>query len=177
MEWFFIIFEKLIRCSGPLVMEAVVEQLSPYELERGKPMPDTIHAAIQSNLVFELKFRYGEMYRTLSELSLATLPDGTTPDLAIYPAFVLDYEHRTAKRTDAPLVCIEIQSPSQSNEDMVDKTGVYFEFGVKSCWVVFPSLRGVAVYDRPGHYRFFQDNDTLHDPNLSIELPLSAVFE
>lgn len=44
---------------------------------------------------------------------------------------VLDYDHRTAKRSDPPLVCIEIQSPSQSTEEMVDKTAVYFRFGVK----------------------------------------------
>ncbi len=80
-----------------------IELFSDYELERGKPVPDTIHAAIQSNLGFELKLNYRDTYRTLSELSLATIPDGTTPDLAIYPAFTLDYKHRKAKRTDAPL--------------------------------------------------------------------------
>jgi Uma2 family endonuclease len=158
-------------------MEAVVGQLSRYELERGKPMPDTIHAAIQSNLLFELKLRYRDVYRSLSELSLATLPDGTTPDVAVYPAFALDYEHRTAKRTDPPLLCIEIQSPSQSAEEMVDKTNVYFGFGVRSCWVVVPAVKGIFVYDRPGHYAFFHGEDTLQDAHLNISLPLSAVFE
>ena len=158
-------------------MEATIEQLSPYELERGKPMPDTIHAAIQMNLGAELLVRYRNIYRTLSELSLATIPDGTTPDLAIYSAFSLDYEHRTAKRTDAPLACIEIQSPSQSNEEMVDKTGIYFEFGVRSCWIVVPAVKGIFVYDRPGHYEFFHGDDTLRDPNLGIEVPLSVIFE
>ena len=158
-------------------MEATVDQLSPYELERGKPMPDTIHAAIQANLVFELKFRYRDAYRGLSELSLATIPDGTTPDIAIYPAFSLDYEHRTAKRSDAPLACIEIQSPSQSNEEMVDKTSIYFDFGVKSCWIVVPAMKGIFVYDRLGHYTYFHGDDTVHDVNLNIEIPLSTVFE
>ena len=168
-------------------MEALVEQLSPYELEPhrrtgGKPIPDTIHAAIQSNLGFELKLNYRDTYRTLSELSLATLPDGTTPDLAIYPAFTLDYEHRKAKRTDAPLACIDItgpplRSPSQSSEEMVDKTGIYFEFGVRSCWIVVPAVKGIFVYDRPGHYAFFYGEDTLRDPNLNIELQLSLIFE
>ncbi len=158
-------------------MEAVVSQLSPYELERGKPMPDTIHAAIQSNLLFELKLRYRDAFRSLSELSLATLPEGTTPDVAVYPAFPLDYENRTAKRTDPPLLCIEIQSPSQAIEEMVDKTNVYFGFGVRSCWIVVPAVKGVFVYDRPGHYQFFHGDDALQDPNLNIALPLSAVFE
>lgn len=164
-------------------MEAAIELLSEYERRTGgKPIPDTIHAAIQSNLGFELKLRYRDQFRVLSELSLATTPDGTTPDLAIYPAFALDYEHRTAKRTDAPLACIEItgppsRSPSQSNEEMVDKTIVYFNFGVRSCWIVVPAMKGIFVYDRPGHYEFFYGDETLRDPNLSIELPLATVFE
>lgn len=168
-------------------MEATIDQLSTYELEPqrrtgGKPMPDTIHAAIQANIGFEIKLNYREIYRVLSELSLATVPDGTTPDLAIYSAFPLDYEHRTAKCSDAPLACIEItgpplRSPSQSSEEIVDKTGIYFNFGVRSCWIVAPAVKGIFVYDRPGHYEFFHGDDTVRDPNLSLELPLSAIFE
>lgn len=158
-------------------MEATLDQRSAYEIERRKPMPDTIHAAIQLNLGSELRTRYRGTYRVLSELSLATVPDGTTPDLALYPAFTLDYEHRTAKRSDAPLACVEIQSPSQSAEEMVDKTNIYFNFGVRSCWIVVPAVKGIFVYDRPGHYEFFHGDDTLRDPNLTVELPLALIFE
>lgn len=158
-------------------MEAIIDQLSDYELERGKPMPDTIHAAIQMNLGAELLIRYRKQYRILSEMSLATVPDGTTPDVAVYPAFTLDYDHRTARRADPPLACIEIQSPSQSNEEMVNKTGIYFAFGVKSCWIVVPAMRGIFVYDQPGHYTFFHGDDILHDTLLGIDLPLTAIFE
>lgn len=157
-------------------MKAVIEQLPDYELERGKPIPDTIHGAIQSNLSFELQLHYRQTYRILSELSLATEPDGTTPDLAVYPNFPLDFDNRTAKRTEAPLLCIEIQSSSQSLEQMVDKTAVYFAFGVRSCWVVAPAVKGIFVYDRPGHYHFFYDTETLRDSTLNIELDLAAVF-
>ena len=59
---------------------------------------------------------------------------------------------------------------------MVAKTETYFRFGVKSCWVVLPAMRGVFVYDAPGHYQFFHGDDTLHDAALGIELPLAAVF-
>ena len=156
-------------------MEAIVD-VSAYELERGKPMPNAIHGSIQANLVFELKLRYRDTCRIISEVSLATQPDGTTPDVVIYPAFKLNYENEPAKRTDPPLTCIEIQSPSQSNEEMVAKTHVYFQFGVKSCWVVLPSLRAVMVFDRPGHYTFFYEDDTLRDPNTGFELPLAAIF-
>ena len=66
-------------------MEALAEQIqTPYELERGKPNPDLIHAAIQANLIVEISSRYRAAYRVVSEVSLATEPVGTTPDLAIF---------------------------------------------------------------------------------------------
>jgi Uma2 family endonuclease len=159
-------------------MDFLIDQEpSSYELERGKPMPDTIHGAIQANISFEVKTRYRDTYRCLSETSLATSPDSTTPDIAIYPAFALDYENRTAKRSDAPLVCVEIQSPSQSLEEMVDKTQIYFNFGVKSCWIIVPAVKGIFVYDRPGNYEFYHGDDLLTDSNLDIEMPLHVLFE
>lgn len=140
-------------------------------------MPDTNHALVQSNLIFELRSRYNSRFRVLSELSLATAPDGTTPDLAIYPMFAVDYETQPpARRTDPPLCCVEIQSPSQSTEEMVSKAKTYFAFGVKSCWIVLPAVQGVFVYDRPGRYEFFHGDDTLRDETLGVELPLAAVF-
>ena len=159
-------------------MELLIEkESSRYELERGKPVPNAVHGAIQANLSFELKLRYRDQYRIISETSLATQPDGTTPDVVVYPADItLDYEAEPAKRSDPPLVCIEIQSPSQSNDEMVAKTHLYFDFGVKSCWVVLPVLRAVMVFDRPGHYHFFNFDDVLSDPNTGLELPLEVIF-
>ncbi|MBC7919708.1 MAG: Uma2 family endonuclease [Ferruginibacter sp.] len=153
------------------------ELLSDYQLERGKPMPNILHGAIQANLVFELKSHYRQSYRVVSEVSLATVPDGATPDVLLYPSFPLDYLNALpAKRSDAPLLCIDIQSPSQSLEEMIEKVARYFAFGVKSCWVVVPSLQAVLVYDQPGHYQFFHGNDTLRDAGTGIELPLPGIF-
>jgi Uma2 family endonuclease len=151
--------------------------LSDYEIEHGKPMPDTIHGSIQANLVYEFKSRYRQKLRVMSEVTLATKPEGSTPDVLVYPDFALDFENRQSRRTDAPLLTIEIQSPSQSVDEMVEKVGRYFAFGVKSSWVVLPSIQAIMVYDRPGHYAFFHDQETLVDPTLNIELPLAGVFE
>ena len=149
---------------------------NPYELERGKPMPNLTHGAIQMNLGFELKLNYGTSYRIASEVALATVPDGTTPDVVVYPARPLNFTNEPARQTDAPLLTIEIQSPSQANEEMVDKTLRYFAFGVQSCWVVFPALKGVAVYSAPGAFHFFHGDEVLKDTNLNIEIDLKKIF-
>jgi len=52
-------------------MEALLEQeLSAYERERGKPIPNLTHGSIQANLVFELKTAYRKQYRIASEVIL-----------------------------------------------------------------------------------------------------------
>lgn len=158
-------------------MELSIEQLSEYELERGKPMPTTPHAIIQSNLVFEFRIHYPQQYRALSELTLDTPPNGSTPDVVVYPFFEVDFtKDYPARRTDAPLITVEIQSPSQSLDEMVDKANVYFNFGVKSCWIVQPRIEGVFVYDQPNRYQFFHHDDILQDPNFPIEINLAAIF-
>ena len=157
-------------------MEAVLD-VSEYERERGKPMPNTTHAIIQSNLVFELRSRYNEQYRALSELTLDTPPNGSTPDVVIYPFFEADFtKEYPARRSDAPLVTVEIQSPSQSLDEMVDKAEIYFEFGAKSCWIIQPRIEGIFVFDQPNHYQFFHHDDVLVDPNFDIKLSLAAIF-
>ena len=152
------------------------ERLSDYELDRGKPMPNLTHGAIQLNLGFELKLHYGSQYRIASEVALATNPDSTTPDLVVYSQRTLNFVNETVKQTDAPLLVIEIQSPSQSNDFMIDKAKQYFAFGTQSYWIVFPALRGIAVYSAPEHYTFFYHDDRLLDATLKIEVDLAKIF-
>ena len=156
-------------------METIVAA-NPYERERGKPMPTLTHGAIQMNLGFELKLNYGASYRIASEVALATVPEGTTPDIVMYPARPLNFAHEPARQTDAPLLAVEFDSPPQTTAQTVDKTLRYFAFGVRSCWVVFPALRGVAVYSAPGVFHFFHGDEILNDPNLNIEIDLKKIF-
>ena len=58
------------------------------------------------------------------------------------------------RRTDALLAAIEIMSPRQALQDLIDKTEVYFPFGVKSCWLVFSAMKAIAVYHQSGKYDF-----------------------
>jgi Uma2 family endonuclease len=147
-----------------------------YERERGKPKSTLTHGAIQMNLGFELKLNYGASYRIASEVAMTTVPDGTTPDVVVYPARPLNFAHEPARQQDAPLLAVEIQSSSQTNETMIDKTLQYFAFGVQSCWVVFPALKGVAVYSAPGVFHFFHGDEVLKDLNLNIEINLKKIF-
>jgi hypothetical protein len=113
---------------------------------------------------------------------LATKPDGSTPDVVLYPSMTLDYKNDPSRRTDAPLLAVEIHRnagsvTSQSTKDMVTKLEPYFYLGVPSCWIVIPDIQAILVYDSPFHYTFFHENDILKDTVLNIDIHLDKVFE
>ncbi len=161
-----------------LLVETVAErELSAYEIERNKPMPTLLHGAIQSNLVFEIRLKYQNQFRIASEVLLDTQPFGSTPDVILYPSGDLDFQNDPSRRTDAPLLSIEIQSASQSTKDMTSKLEPYFSFGIKSCWIVAPDFKAVFVYSSPYHYDFFHEKDIVKDSILGIEISVEKIFE
>jgi Uma2 family endonuclease len=158
-------------------MEAIIEQVSDYELQRGKPMPTLNHSIIQGNLTFVLKLHYRDQYSVLPEINLTmpTRPD-TVPDIAIYPKMQTDFLHDISSMTEMPLTVIEIVSPSQSDADIIAKFERYFAAGVQSCWLVMPVFKAISVYSSLAQYKFFTDDTTLNDPTTGIELALNEVF-
>ena len=163
-------------------MEAVIEQLSEYELERGKPMPTLNHAIVQGNLIFALKFHYRNQFTVASELNLSMpeRPD-TVPDVAIYHKLQIDFLNDITSMTQMPITAVEIISPShrnagRSHDEILAKFKRYFEAGVQSCWLVMPSFQAISVYSAYGKYRFFSEQDTLMDQATGIELNVGEIF-
>ncbi len=159
----------------PQTFEATV--LSDYEIERDKPMPSKNHALLQDNISFALNLSYRSAYSILPEIALGTPGKGSVPDLAVYPKLNLDVRHDVTRLSEPPLVAIEILSPEQNIQDLIEKTDRYFAFGVKSCWIVLPSLKTIIVYSGPDTFEYVKANAILKDPNTSFELDLSKVFE
>ncbi len=157
-------------------MDTLVATLSDYEIERGKPMPSFNHSAIQLNTGIALASRYRTKYRFTSETSLELEGWGSTPDVLIFPPMPLNLKADKIRVKESPLGVIEILSPTQSLNDLVDKADLYFENGVKSCWIIIPSMGGVAIYAAPGKYTFFNENDTARDQVLGLEVPVAELF-
>jgi Uma2 family endonuclease len=158
-------------------MEAIVDVVSDYELERGKPLPTLNHAIIQGNLTFALNLGYRKTHSILPELNI-TMPQrpDTVPNIAIYPKLESDFLHDITSMTQMPLTIVEIISPSQGLDEILAKFERYFNAGVQSCWLVMPSLQAISVYGSIGKYVFFTATDTLTDSITGIELPLTEIF-
>ena len=149
--------------------------ISQYEIERNKPIPNRIHGVIQLDLGFLLKLNYREKYQFSSEVSLATVP-GSTPDICIFPNKKLSLKTIKAKEEEAPITTIEIQSPSQSIEELQHKAwNLYFPMGVKSAWIVIPSLKAVKIL-LPDDQEFFFNSGKLKDPVTNIEIEVKEIF-
>jgi hypothetical protein len=157
-------------------MEAVALK-SDYEIERGKPMPSKLHAALEINIGSLIRVNYRDQYRAFTELTIQ-LPSGKggTPDIAIYPKMELDWQNDEVKVKEPPLGVIEIFSPTQGSLEIMERKPQYFALGVKSMWIVNPPFKSVYVYYNEYEFDTFINDDILEDKQLGISLPLKEIF-
>ncbi len=166
-----------LELEQDLAFMKTLRDVSDYELERGKPMPNAIHSFAQSNLIVALKSRYKKQYKIFSELTIEVGEKTATPDIAIYPYFELDWTKRVpAAKAEPPLVAIEIISPSQTLVEMLDKADMYFAHGVKSRWIAQPELQTISVL-HPGEKPRTFDSGMVEDMLVGIQIPIEEVFE
>lgn len=152
-----------------------IREISSYEIERNKPMPNHVHGIVQANLIGLLLF-FRKQFGIASEVTLATIPK-TTPDVCVLAKTKASRVDTTALMQEAPIITIEIQSPSQSIEMMQRKAWEqYFPMGVQSAWIVIPSLKGIQVIFPDGREHFYNDG-LLKDTLTGIEIEVEKVFE
>lgn len=78
-----------------------------------------------------------------------------------------------------PVLAVEILSPSDKHEEVVEKIEVYLESGVALVWVVDPDLRTITVHKPGQEPELFNVNQELSgDPQLpGFRLPLAELFK
>ena len=66
-------------------------------------------------------------------------------------------------------------SPSQSVNEIILRIETYFEFGIKSVWLVQPLLKQVAVFTPELEPHIFSQGDII-DPILDVKVALEEIF-
>ena len=152
-------------------------ELSDYEKERGKPMPNISHAVVQANIIMGLGLGARGKYLIASELTLE-LPNGSVliPDISVLPKRTLDYGGEPIRCREVPVLIVEIYSPTQGYQDIMAKLKVYFAQGVQSVWTVEPANQAIAVF-APGQARprMFQEGE-ITDPATGLTVRLEEIF-
>lgn len=148
---------------------------SEYELERGKPMPSRNHGRIELKLGALLYNRYDRQFTIVTEATLSLPEKDATPDLAIYPKRADDWQNDELKITEMPLLVVEILSASQRLSEAEEKVMRYHRAGIKTAWLVLPSLRAIVVY-RAGQLPKVIASGEVRDEYTGIAITIEELF-
>lgn len=121
-----------------------------------------------------------EQYMVLSEISLDTSTLNSSskevrPDLALFPRQAINFLQDEIRMQTMPVLIVEILSPRQSIDEILEKFRLYFQLGVQSCWLVLPPLQAVSVFSSPQKEQTFTQGEVL-DSVLNIRLAIENIF-
>jgi Uma2 family endonuclease len=153
-----------------------VAVLASEEIQEDRPMPSRNHARAAHNLGVLLD-RFKDRYVICDQLSLNLDGWQTIPDLCLFRRGELSSDWLTDEDevTQTPELVIEILSPKQNMQPLVDKIREYGRHGVKSCWLVEPATRVISVFPASGGSRAFTEG-MLRDDITGVEIPIADVF-
>jgi Uma2 family endonuclease len=155
--------------------------------EFGMTTRNADHSEVEANFVFELKSWLRTRPEPRGKVSCGEVAfrlDGTKATLVGIDVAYASAE-LVAKRTPGktiydgpPVLAVEILSPSDTHQDMVDMIRLYLRHGVV-LWVADSDLRSVAVH-RTGHMSetFNEAQELNGDPYLpGFRVPVARLFE
>jgi len=168
------------------------ELLDDELLEDEEPNMGSVNHSLTTGRIAGLLFN-DERFTVMPELSLDAsqidlkrfnlkAKDELVPDISVYaglpPAPDREVEDDILKVSQMPDLAIEVLSPRQSIGELIRKIKAYFILGVKSCWLVVPSMEVIDIYSQPKQHRTFTINDTeVFDERIDIRLHIAKVFE
>ncbi len=127
--------------------------------------------------------------RRLGRVVIETLFDFTRtigkmrrPDIA-FVSYARWPREKQVPRAEAwnvvPNLAMEVVSPTNTADDVIDKLAEYFQVGVERVWVIYPSQRQVYVYASPTDVRVVAENEELTDEALlpGFRLAMRALFD
>jgi len=134
--------------------------------------PSVNHSYVQAKLT-TLLGNY-KQYSIFTELSIEIEGKEYVPDICVYPKREMDFFHDVIRMTELPLLVIEVLSPSQIMQELVDKIEIYLNAGIQSCWLVTPITYSITVFSDMRKPKTFTEQ--VIDDKLNISLSLSEVF-
>lgn len=135
------------------------------------------HSELQSHLSFLLRLAYRSQYSILTELDFEFASGKTRPDLCILPKRQADWLIDEIVVQDVPITTIEILSPEQSLNSLVERVyKKHFPAGVKTVWIVSPTIQVVTIF-LPNRQSINFTEGLVNDPVTGIQLSVSEIFE
>jgi len=163
-----------------LVVEQVDEEVTPKEFaEMGSFNHGYLQLKIGACFLKLPNFTpSSELSLDLSALAQPLLIESIEslkPDIAVYEHWPVDFQNDVIKAQQMPVLAIEILSPLQGVKTLVDKFKVYFTLGIRSCWLVYPYAKAIAVYHAPDEFKLFAQ-DEVTDTVVGVRISLHEIF-
>ena len=127
-----------------------------------------------------LKQPRGEALLGEAGCDLPVVASGVGIDVAYFsPEVIAEQQPDATYIVGAPVLAVEILSPSDTMEDLDRKIDVYLRAGVKLVWLVHPVRRTLTVYRSDAEPRMFTGNDQVSgEPFLpGLVFTLADLFE
>ena len=122
-------------CDDPLLRDLPGKiELNGYGVIEISPVTNR-HGMVQARIARALgeQLPHGE---AIVECSILTSDGVRVPDVAWASAAFIARHADTTPFPQAPDICVEVRSPSNSNAEMALKTGLYLEAGAVEVWIV-----------------------------------------
>lgn len=156
-----------------------------YEYVNGdylkKTMPNAIHSGIAGRLVIELGIflKQHKLGRVYPEAHFQIGDDKRIPDVAFVLAERIPETGEPEKFWDfAPDLAVEIVSPTDFYQDVLDKIDDYFKAGVQEVWLINPEKENLTIYYSFEKTKVLSKKDTLTCEKIlpKFKLELSEIF-
>jgi Uma2 family endonuclease len=176
--------ELLALGENGVERELIRGQLREREMTRRNPNhsgTETNIATLLRNWVKTQARPRGKVFSGEAGFRIRKDPDTTVGiDVAyISPELAATNLKAAALIDGAPVLAVEILSPSDKQEDILDKVEVYLESGVKLIWVVEPVFRTISIYrpDAPPVMLNDADELTAHPHLPGFKTSVREVFD
>ena len=151
-------------------------EVTEFEFNTYHRMPSKNHGMLQTRIAGLIDAKYRKEYSALSAVNLDLTSGKAIPDVAIYPKLSFVWDDDVIQMTTPPLIAIEILSPKQAVTDLTDKNNqIYFPAGVKSVWIIIPSLETIYIIPNKGKKKIYTEG-VFKDPSTGIELSIEDIF-
>lgn len=141
------------------------EILEKSEFEENK-MPTFNHSYICNKLLRQL-FE-NDVIEPFPELTL-DIENGITPDISVYPNknFQPNFLRDVIRFPEMPILAIEIISPSQNIQTLLEKAEMMVKKGVKTVWTIEPFTNTIIVTTSKGEKRF--PNQIIESEGIKVD--------
>ncbi len=78
----------------------------------------------------------------------------------------------------APDIAVEVTSPSNSSEELMEKVSLYLQSGSVLVWIIYPKTKVVTVFRLNNVISLLRDSDILDGEDVlpNFQLPLAKLF-